>query len=217
MADNTVEIQKSQGSDPTKSAQALGTRTSKKNTTWHAINPGDVVSFRYKSTTGSRRSILREVICLDPMYRYRKKSTGRIIQLFIGLEIDNQERPALRPIEIRELMELLSRAGQKFDRGQVTAGQQARIRAIYTSIESFLIKYPIFKTYLLRECRKYRVFEENKYVDLQVYKIKGGRDQKNLIEDVQENIKDIAKHLGISAGKAELAKSSYISTEEFQK
>ena len=178
-------------------------RTSKKNTTWHAINPGDVVSFRYKSTTGSRRSILREVICLDPLYRYRKKSTGRIIQLFIGLEIDNQERPALRPIEIRELMELLSRAGQKFDRGQVTAGQQARIRAIYTSIESFLIKYPIFKTYLLRECRKYRVFEENKYVDLQVYKIRGDKDKKNIIEDVMENIKDIGKN--------------FISTEEYDK
>ena len=213
MADNNIKSLRSAAI----AIKSLVKRTSKKNTTWHAINPGDVVSFRYKSTTGSRRSILREVICLDPMYRYRKKSTGRIIQLFIGLEIDNQERPALRPIEIRELMELLSRAGQKFDRGQVTAGQQARIRAIYTSIEAFLKKRPIFKTYLLRECRKYRVFEENKYVDLQVYKIKGGRDQKNLIEDVQENIKDIAKHLGISAGKAELAKSSYISTEEFQK
>ncbi len=152
------------------------------------------------------------MICLDPLYRYRKKSTGRIIQLFIGLEIDNQETPALRPVQIRELMELLSRAGQKFDRGQVTAGQQARIRAIYTSIESFLRKNPIFKTYLLRECRKYRVFEENKYVDLQVYKIRGGKDEKNLAQDISDrlsttyalkNIKDIGERL--------------ISTEEFQK
>jgi len=199
MADNNIKSLRSAAI----ASKGLIKRTSKKNTTWHAINPGDIVSFRYKSTTGSRRSILREVICLDPLYRYRKKSTGRIIQLFIGLEIDNQQKPALRPAQLRELMQLLSRAGQKFDRGQVTAGQQARIRAIYTSIESFLIKYPIFKTYLLRECRKYRVFEENKYIDLQVYKIKGDKDEKNIIEDVMENIKDIGKN--------------FISTEEYDK
>tara|TARA_B100000214_G_C23915466_1_gene603434 strand:+ start:255 stop:950 length:696 start_codon:yes stop_codon:yes gene_type:complete len=167
-------------------------RTSKKNTNWNVISPGDVVSFRYKSTTGSRRSILREVICLDPLYRYRKKSTGRIIQLFIGLEINNQERPALRPVEITELLDLLSKAGQQFSRGQVTAGQEARMRAMYKSLELFLKKHPIFKTYLLRECRKYRVFEENKYADLQSHQVKGSKDEKQqLLQDFTADKSDI--------------------------
>ena len=169
---------------------AFTTRTSKKNTNWHVISPGDVVSFRYKSTTGSRRSILREVICLDPLYRYRKKSTGRIIQLFIGLEINNQERPALRPVEITELLDLLSKAGQQFSRGQVTAGQEARMRAMYKSLELFLKKHPIFKTYLLRECRKYRVFEENKYADLQSHQVKGSKDEKKMVEDFKVDKSD---------------------------
>ena len=53
-----------------------------KNTTWYTIESGDVVSFRYAGE--GNRSYKRIVLCLDPKYRYRKKSTGRIVEFFIG-------------------------------------------------------------------------------------------------------------------------------------
>ena len=61
-----------------------------KNTNWNQIESGQIVKFLYKGLK-SQRSLLREVIVLDPRFLYRKKSTGRIIELFIGLEIDNQD------------------------------------------------------------------------------------------------------------------------------
>ena len=76
-----------------------------RNTNWNQIVSGQVVKFRYKGIK-SQRSLLREVIVLDPRFLYRKKSTGRVIELFIGLEIDNQDEPALRPVQIRQLLEI---------------------------------------------------------------------------------------------------------------
>ena len=68
-----------------------------KNASWNQLFAGDVVSFQYrglKSSRGERRT----VICLDPRYRYRKKSTGRVVEFFIGLEIDKQgQMPLAKP------------------------------------------------------------------------------------------------------------------------
>ena len=54
-----------------------------KNTAWTNVESGQIVSFRYKSEDG--RSVNRTVLCLDPEFRYRKKSTGRIVQFFIRI------------------------------------------------------------------------------------------------------------------------------------
>jgi len=130
-----------------------------KNTNWNQIESGQVVKFRYKGLK-SKRSLLREVIVLDPRFLYRKKSTGRIIELFIGLEIDNQEDPALRPMQVKDLLEILGRAGE--DASQQSGGEAARMKTFYQELKPFLKRFPIFKTYLLRNCRKYRVFLQNK-------------------------------------------------------
>ena len=139
-----------------------------KNTNWNLIEAGQFVKFRYKGLT-SGRSILREVIVLDPRFLYRKKSTGRVVELFIGLEIDNQEDPSLRPAQIRQLLEILGRAGD--EAGQQSGGERARMKTIYKELKPFLERFPIFKTYLLRNCRKYRVFHENKKADLNKFMI----------------------------------------------
>jgi len=144
-----------------------------KNTTWQNIEPGQFVKFRYKGMN-SNRSVLREVIVLDPRYRYRKKSTGRIVELFIGLEIDNQRTPALRPNEIKRLLTIL---GRLEDEGQ--SGNVARMKSIYKELKPFLEGTPIFKTYLLRNCRKYRVFHENKKADLNKYQVASIKDAIN--------------------------------------
>ena len=140
-----------------------------RNTNWNQIVSGQVVKFRYKGIK-SQRSLLREVIVFDPRFLYRKKSTGRVIELFIGLEIDNQDEPALRPVQIRQLLEILGRAGE--DASEQSGGEVARMKTFYQELKPFLKRYPIFKTYLLRNCRKYRVFLQNKEADLNKFMMK---------------------------------------------
>ena len=142
-----------------------------KNTNWNLIEPGQFVKFRYKGLT-SERSMLREVIVLDPRFLYRKKSTGRVVELFIGLEIDNQERPALRKVEMKQLLLILGRLGAE---GQT--GNMARMKSIYKELKPFLQRFRIFKTYLLRNCRKYRVFHEDKKADLNKYQVTEIKDE----------------------------------------
>lgn len=153
-----------------------------KNTNWNLVESGQIVKFRYKGET-SERSMLREVIVLDPRYFYKKKSTGRVVELFIGLEIDNQEKPALRPVQIRRLLEILGRAGDEF--GQQTGGERARMKIIYKELKPFLKQFPIFKTYLLRKCRRYRVFHENKKADLNKFMIVELKDE--MMSDTQKS------------------------------
>ena len=93
-----------------------------KNTNWNLVEPGQFVKFRYKGLT-SERSMLREVIVLDPRFLYRKKSTGRVVELFIGLEIDNQEQPALNSAQMKQLLLILGRLG---DEGQTN--NEARMK-----------------------------------------------------------------------------------------
>ena len=50
-----------------------------KNTTWYDVEPGDVVSFIYKGQGDDGRIRRRIVICLDPRFEYRKKTTNRIV------------------------------------------------------------------------------------------------------------------------------------------
>ena len=58
-----------------------------KNTNWNIIQSGQLVKFRYKNMKGVSSN--RTAYVLAPRYRYRKQSTGRIVEFFIGLEIEN--------------------------------------------------------------------------------------------------------------------------------
>ena len=53
---------------------------------------GDVVSFMYKGQQDDSKSARRIVICLDPRYEHRKKTTNRIVDYFVGLEIFNSQK-----------------------------------------------------------------------------------------------------------------------------
>ena len=76
-----------------------------KNTTWQLVESGQIVSFRYKSENG--RSVNRTVLCLDPEFRYRKKSTNRVVQFFIGLELNASDKPSLPVARAKQLFEIL--------------------------------------------------------------------------------------------------------------
>ena len=158
-----------------------------KNTTWHLVESGQIVSFRYKSQSG--RSVNRTVLCLDPEFRYRKKSTNRVVQFFIGLELNSSDKPSLPVARTKQLFEIL---GTTDDTPTQTTAQE--MEKIYLSIKGFLAKNPIFKTYLLRKCRKNRVFLENKYQSLNTLQVKQVADkiikQKDTINILENNLED---------------------------
>ena len=136
-----------------------------KNTNWNLVESGQIVSFRYKSRGG--RSVNRTVLCLDPEYLYRKESTKRIVRFFIGLELDTSDKPALPIGRVRQLFKIL---GEPDSTPTQTTTQE--MERIYLSIKDFLKQNPIFKTYLLRKCRKNRVFLEDKYQSLNSLQVK---------------------------------------------
>jgi len=157
-----------------------------KNTNWYILEPGQVVSFIYKSQTGDRTSARRTVICLDPRYRYRKQSTGRVVEYFIGLEIDNSLKPTIQPATLKQLFEIL---GENADLILDDTGEESRMKKVYLELKQFLNRNPIFKTYFYRECRKRRVFLEDKYASLNKLQIKQISD--NLINENKDSIEDM--------------------------
>ena len=157
-----------------------------KNTNWYILEPGQVVSFIYKSQTGDRTSARRTVICLDPRYRYRKQSTGRVVEYFIGLEIDNSLKPTIQPAILKQLFEIL---GENVDLILDDTGEESRMKKIYLELKQFLNRNPMFKTYFYRECRKRRVFLEDKYASLNKLQIKQISD--NLINENKDSIEDM--------------------------
>ena len=76
-----------------------------KNTAWHRIQPGQIVSFVYKAANDSR-GYKRTVLCINPELRYRKKN-GRTIKFFVGLQLFSQDDPnsKLRPMDIKRIMD----------------------------------------------------------------------------------------------------------------
>jgi len=132
-----------------------------KNTNWNIIQSGQLVKFRYKNMKGVSSN--RTAYVLAPRYRYRKQSTGRIVEFFIGLEIENSDKGSLNPIVVKELFEQIN---DIFEDSEKSADytEEATMKRIYGSLQRYLDKTPIFRTYFLRECRKKRVFliEEGK-------------------------------------------------------
>ena len=54
-----------------------------RNTSWARVEPGQIVSFVYKSQN-EKRGYKRTVLLINPDWRYRKKSTGRIKRYVVG-------------------------------------------------------------------------------------------------------------------------------------
>ena len=157
-----------------------------KNTSWMRVESGQIVSFRYKS---SGRSAQRTVLCLDPEYLYRKKSTGRVVKFFIGLEQYASDKTRIPIIVLQQLFKLLGK-------GDPTPSQTdaQEMEKLYQLIKGFLKRTPIFKTYLLRKCRLNRVFLETKYDDLNslqvrevAKRINKEKDTANILENNLED------------------------------
>ena len=136
-----------------------------KNTSWLKVESGQIVSFRYKSSGGSAQ---RTVLCLDPEFLYRKKSTGRVVKFFIGLELYSSDKTRMPVVKLKELFQIL---GEGDDTPTQTSNQE--MEKLYQMLKAYLKRTPIFKTYLLRKCRMNRVFLETKFDNLNSLQVKG--------------------------------------------
>ena len=157
-----------------------------KNTYWDAIEPGDVVSFIYKGQQDDAKSARRIVICLDPRLEYRKKSTNRIVDYFVGLEIFNSQKSNLNPTVIKQTFDILSENADVV-LSDAESGGKSRMEKIYLELKELLSRNPdLFRTYFYRECRKRRVFLEDKYANLNSLQVKQVTEK--LIQEGQDTI-----------------------------
>ena len=125
-----------------------------KNTNWNIIEAGQIVQFTYRNMKGE--SSRRTAYVLAPKYRYRKKSTRRIVEFFIGLEIENTAKQSINPIALKQMFEEIN--GLFEEGGNADYTEERVINRIYEGLKQFLKSTPIFRTYFLRECRRRRVF-----------------------------------------------------------
>ena len=125
-----------------------------KNTNWNIIEAGQIVQFTYRNMKGE--SSRRTAYVLAPKYRYRKQSTNRIVEFFIGLEIENTAKQSINPTVLKQMFEEIN--GLFEEGGNADYTEERVINRIYQGLKRFLDGTPIFRTYFLRECRKRRVF-----------------------------------------------------------
>ena len=149
-----------------------------RNTTWDRIIPGQIVNFIYKSKNQGKGN-RRWAICIDPKYIYRKK-TGRTSNYFVGIQIDEVGRQRQSQPVIKEIISLLGGVAGMHDAAGRHVGRQVEItgviqdvrprdvssgefKKVYAKLKNIIKRESIFRTYNLRECKKRRVFLEDKY------------------------------------------------------
>ena len=150
-----------------------------KNTNWNIIEAGQIVQFTYRNMKGE--SSRRTAYVLAPKYRYRKQSTNRIVEFFIGLEIENTAKQSINPTVLKQMFEEIN--GLFEEGGNADYTEERVINRIYQGLKRFLDGTPIFRTYFLRECRKRRVFliEDSKEM---------GGNLKRVVDLILEDKKD---------------------------
>ncbi len=136
----------------------------KKNISWTKIEPGQIVTFKYKGKA-SAKSVNRTVLCINPNLRYRKKN-GRVTKFFVGIQLDTA---ITRPMTSSKMTRLIMRlGGLENEEGAVSVEMKDTITKpetskILTKVKS-LSKF--FRTFNLRECKRNRVFLESEYQKL---------------------------------------------------
>jgi hypothetical protein len=136
-----------------------------RNTAWHTVEPGQIVTFIYK-TEGESRGYKRTVLIINPDMRYRKKTTGRIKRFVVGIQLDTQ---ITRPITESRLKALFKRiGGLEFEEGAVAGDLPDRLSKAETVKLTGRLRpwYKYLRTYSRRECRKRRVYLEMDYLRL---------------------------------------------------
>jgi hypothetical protein len=133
-----------------------------RNTAWHAVEPGQIVTFRYKSE-GSSKAYKRTVLIINPDMRYRKKTTKRIKRFVVGIQIDTQIAKALTEARLKQLFKRVG--GLEFEEGAVAGNLPDRMSKASTVKITGKLRpfYSRLRTYSRRVCRRNRVYLELDY------------------------------------------------------
>ena len=154
-----------------------------RNTIWQQVQSGQIVSFLYRSKD-STRAEKRTVLCIDPEYTYRKKSTGRNVKLFVGLQLETTLRGPITARALDQAIKLLG--GAQMDRGVAEIGNfednldDTDIEKVYRLLKRFIKKHDVFRTFFLRECKKRRVYLIDNYRRLPASQTKKLINEQNL-------------------------------------
>ena len=157
-----------------------------RNTIWKQVQPGQIVSFLYKSKNSSRAE-KRTVLCIDPEYTYRKKSTKRNVKLFVGLQLETTLRGPINARTLDQAIRLLG--GAQLDKGVVEVGNfedsmdDTDVELVYRKLKRFVKKHDVFRTFFLRECRKRRVYLIDNY-----RRLPAGQTKKIILEQNLEKL-----------------------------
>ena len=136
-----------------------------KNTTWHKVEPGQIISFVYK-TKKETRGYKRTILLLNPDLKYRKKSTGRIKRYVVGLVLDTQ---ITRPLTTTKVEQLFNRTGWlEMEEDALAANlpdtiSKAQNTKLYNRLKAFVRTNKNYRTFDRRECLKRRVYLEVDY------------------------------------------------------
>ena len=136
-----------------------------RNTTWHKVEPGQIISFVYK-TKGENRGYKRTIMLLNPDLKYRKKSTGRIKRYVVGLVLDTQ---ITRPLTTTKVEQLFNRTGGLEVEEEALAANlpdtisKAQNTKLYNRLKAFVRTNKNYRTFDRRECLKRRVYLEIDY------------------------------------------------------
>ena len=136
-----------------------------KNTTWHKVEPGQIISFVYK-TKNETRGYKRTIMLLNPDLKYRKKSTGRIKRYVVGMVLDTQ---ITRPLTTTKVEQLFNRTGGlEMEEDALAANlpdtiSKAQNTKLYNRLKAFVRTNKNYRTFDRRECLKRRVYLEVDY------------------------------------------------------
>jgi len=132
-----------------------------KNIAWQTIEPGQIVTFTYKSKD-SGKSAKRTVLCINPNISYRKKN-GRVTKFFMGLQVSVQGEPPMVSAQLQRILKRLG--GLELEDGVAGARLPDTVDKVDTAqlVRQLKPFYKYFRTFNLRECRKRRVILEVDY------------------------------------------------------
>ena len=136
-----------------------------RNTTWHKVEPGQIISFVYK-TKNETRGYKRTIMLLNPDLKYRKKSTGRIKRYVVGIVLDTQ---ITRPLTTTKVEQLFNRTGGLEMEEEALAANlpdtisKAQNTKLYNRLKAFVRTNKNYRTFDRRECLKRRVYLEVDY------------------------------------------------------
>ena len=136
-----------------------------RNTAWHQVEPGQIVSFMYK-TKGETRGYKRTVLILNPDLRFRKKTTKRIKRFVAGLILDTAITRPLTETKVEKLFGKLG--GLEVEEDALAANlpdrvSKAQTRVMYNRLDQLVNQYQNYRTFDRRECLKRRVYLEVDY------------------------------------------------------